>query len=424
VPSGRDLGLESRPAYRAHGNIVERIARMRDTKGVIVRSTLWAGMVRAAGIGVFLAGTLWHPSVRPTQAAGDPNWGGYTGPSPDVPAQANPHEQLVAGLKAEFLREVPPGTLPSADLRARFAQAGIQFLAYVRTPGPMQDVPRTASGVPTPDYAGSGGWYYASVSPGPNAAYCYSNGGSNTCSNSYQEPQKDPVGTHSSGFYANMCGPGSATKLLSHWTSPYDIVNSNPSAHYNVNWTSIPQAEMLSLAVDQGMMQTNDPSIPGVWNTSPRDETKVINNNLTAHNYSFFYLAGSGAGSYDDIWGDHLGYWTTTNVDSDLTFDIPEEGVPSVLDLDARAISAGWATDYAPPHGAVNHLVALNGYNPGTPGTSFPTPSAELFDSASPADGLNLIPSSDNPPGFRSKPISTIAFDPYLGTVGFYDEIW
>ena len=137
----------------------------------------------------------------------------------------------------------------------------------------------SAGGV-TPDYYYNG-VYYATVDGGVS---------------NYEEPTSLPSVLTSRGwdsnFYANMCGPGSATKLLSHFIP--STINSYSNSTFAGPGYTPQQTYMMYLAIGapnpggtsnpgfvwtyDGMMNTNDHNYPtnGAPNTQNGDEANVI----------------------------------------------------------------------------------------------------------------------------------------------------
>ena len=282
------------------------------------------------------------------------------------------------------------------SLRRELSQlSGLPIPAQGQSPTAAQGVPAAQGAGVVPQYQ-QGNWYYASVD------------GNTT---GWIEPNADPANEappdsnplpSKSQFYPNMCGPGSAAKLLSHWVP--DSVYSYNGTHYRSGVTSQTQGYMLQLALENHMMDYADPNFMGYWNTAPGKEAQVINQDRGFN----FYVENTGQSSSitnGDYWGDVPGGLSLSNFNAHLRSDLDYSGLPMVLQVRAGNLNDGWNSS-----SNTEHLVQINGDDP-TDGM------VRYFDSANPAEdnaGVNNIN-----PGFHNVPKSQLTLNG-----GLYDDIW
>ncbi len=200
----------------------------------------------------------------------------------------------------------------------------------------------------------------------------------------------DPAGTHGDDWYGQLCGPGSATKLITNW-------NSNPQnyggSHYGGGLTR-PQGCLLELAVNQGMMNHNG----GYWGTYPGKEASIINSQIGAS----FYVVGS---DYNGEGGSLLGQSALTN---ELGSDLQAGGNAMVVESYTDNFGDGWPAN---SHGL--HLEEVNGYNPSS-GQIFFYESASALSSSGSRNGSPIY-------GFKSQSVSNINDSDGRGIV---DSVW
>lgn len=262
-------------------------------------------------------------------------------------------------------------------------------------------LPDTAQEGVHPNYY-SNGWYFASVDGNVNN---YTEPSTFPPNDPYHNLYNDPayasnprkywVGNpphapqYDSTFLVNLCGPGSATKLI---TSFKSLPNSYNGPHYVSGYTTPQQGYMLQLALDPGfvMMRVTDPNIPGQWNTMNGDEATVID---SATNFDW-YTYGT------DYQGDGLSRLNLNQFNTETSLDLQTYGYPMILATPAQNLGDGWTTNPV-------HLVAINGWNPGANQIYF-------FDSASTlsAYGVNVA-------GFHIQNTPTIS-----NANGLYDTVW
>jgi hypothetical protein len=319
-----------------------------------------------------------------SHAAGSPNNHGVavgTLEPTGLPTRSAAHQQiydlkLQLGQLLANQQPVPQSLitrLRTLTNNPRIGLTGASSTPFTYTPtGSSNGVSAYSSGV-SPNYL-SNGVYYATVDGGVS---------------NYEEPSSLPSILTSRGdgsnFYGNMCGPGSATKLLSDYIS--GTINSYSNSTLAGPGYTPQQNYMMYLAVsasnsggtsnpgvvwtNDGMMNTNDHNPPtnGAPNTQNGDEANVINQVL---GYSFFYTYGT------DYPGDGAARFNTSQYPlSQFTFelysDLESSGVPMVMAADTHGLQGWWPNSQG---GWAIHLVAINGYNPSTS-------SLWYFDSAS-----------------------------------------
>lgn len=207
----------------------------------------------------------------------------------------------------------------------------------------------------SPDYYYNG-VYYATVDGGVG---------------NYEEPTSLPPSLpYGSAMYNNFCGPGSATKLLSHYIP--STINSYYNSTFSWSGGTSQQAYMAYLAAgapdpggtsyahcainaNQGMMNKNDPTANYQWNTENGDEANVINQVLGSNYYGYGTdYPGDGAARFN------TSQYPLSQFQGQLAVDLEYNAVPMVMTADTWGLQ-GWPA-YPGPH--ATHLVALNGFNP------------------------------------------------------------
>ena len=189
----------------------------------------------------------------------------------------------------------------------------------------------------------------------------------------YQEPSTLPsiLAGYGSALYDNMCGPGSATKLLSHYI-PWTIGSYSNPTFAGPGYQS-PQTFIAYLAAgapnpggqsynhyainpNQGMMNKNDPTAGYQWNTENGDEANVINQVLGSSFYTYGTdYAGDGALRFNTM------QFPLSSFTNELSYNLEGDGVPMVMAADTRGLQGWWPNSEG---GYAIHLVTINGYKP------------------------------------------------------------
>jgi len=150
--------------------------------------------------------------------------------------------------------------------------------------------------------------------------FCYAS----TIEQGFTEPTSSPNPNDpyqgDSGYYANLCGPGSATALIWHWSSSKEVNFNDPA------YGSGPSGFLLAIADPNhgGMMRDQgyrNSSGGEVYLTYPGDESNSINGQIGSNYYS-----------------------TTDGPSSDqfvsaLDFDIGTSGVPLIMEVKTDSLT-------------------------------------------------------------------------------------
>lgn len=274
--------------------------------------------------------------------------GAIAPPNPSQAPPVGPNGIYGNGGGGPDLHHVNPTPQQQASINQKIAERASWF---VHNPVP-------AASQPSPDYPGSGGWWYANnwkLAPEPDT---YNNYGANnsggwiynaTRTNLYNNPNVHNPRTDWWGFYFDLCGPGSTT-FITHTWQPSSVDNYSNNTGDGENLYSGPnntygwgngwygflyQAAYWEINYDGGSL---------AWSAGYSQEQSFLNNNQSANVFTADQASN--------------GTLTEAGFKYDLDWDLHQHGGATFTAVDTNGLK-NW--NYG---GNVSHYISANGWNP------------------------------------------------------------